>query len=639
MMTKRTRFSLALALFAVALPALSPGARAQETEEEPPQTEFEGSFTLGWRSVDVGGRQEKYRQHINVDDGASLFGLDFLLRPKGDFADEVRLDANNLGGQPFESIDLSIRKFGAYQFNLGRREASYFYEDVILPVELGNARLANAGDFHHFNFRRVRDFASLDFRLTERARLDVAFDRFTKLGESTTTLDVSRDEFEMDQPIDEKLDELKVNFQYSWDKATLQLRETHQEYDNARTIFLPGRSLGENTTNNTILDFYFLDQPTDMESQQHHVSLSLRPTDRLNVTLAGALLDFDLDTKPSERSQGIGFNNVPFSTDTSGHTQLDRELQLFDVDLSYLINPRVSVVAGVRQHDLEQNGDVFFGGEDAASRWDVRTQTIEAGVEVAVAEGVTVGAGLREENRDVDWSITEDGEPHSDASETDHTGYYLTAGWSPNRIVRLQAQFEDSSYDNPFTLSSPTDRQRVRLQARVNHGSGFFGSGTLLQYRFENNVAQNGARGWQSDFDSLSLRAGYRTDGLEASLGYSFIDTERRVDRIVTTAPGFGGGEQFLFPVLFQSDADFIDGAIRWQALEMLTLGANIRFYENSGSFDRDQDDYRIYADVELPNSYLLHLGYRSIDYDEPVRGFNNYDADITEFGVGYRFH
>ena len=70
-----------------------------------------------------------------------------------------------------------------------------------------------------------------------------------------------------------------------------------------------------------------------------------------------------------------------------------------------------------------------------------------------------------------------------------------------------------------------------------------------------------------------------------------------------------------------------------------MTLGANLRLYENDGNFDREQDDYRIYADIELPNNYLIHLGYRSVDYDEPVAGFNNYDADITEFGFGYRYN
>ena len=97
--------------------------------------------------------------------------------------------------------------------------------------------------------------------------------------------------------------------------------------------------------------------------------------------------------------------------------QLDRELQLFDFDLSYLINPRLSIVAGVRQHDLEQDGGVGFGSENASSEWDISTQTLEAGLEVAVAEGFTLGVGLREENREADWTIAEGGAPNTHAEE------------------------------------------------------------------------------------------------------------------------------------------------------------------------------------------------------------------------------
>ena len=596
-------------------------------QDDEPENEWDGSFTLGWRSVDVGGREEKYRQHIDIDDGASLFGLDFLYRPKGDFADELRIDASNLGGQPFESMSFSVRKFGNYHFKLGRRESNYFYEDVILPTELSDVRLSDAGDFHHFDFRRVRDFASLNVRLNPRATLDVGFDRYSKRGESTTTLDVSRDEFEMDQPIDEKLDDFKVGFQYTWDKATLLLRETYQQYDNARSIFLPGQSPGENTTNATILDFYFLDQPTDMKSRQHLATLNLRPNDRVLVTVSGSLMDMELDTLPSERSQGISFRGDPFTTDVQGDVGLDRELELFDVDFSYLINPRVSVVAGARQQSLDQDGTVRFGSEDGSGNWEIDTTILEAGIEVAATEGVTLGFGLREENRDADWVVAEGGDQAVHAQETDHTGYYLTAGWRVNKMLRLHAEFEDSSYDDPFTLSSPTDRQRLRLQARFSQQSGFFGSGTYLAHSVENNNSQ-----WDSDFDSLSLRAGYRRNGVEASVGYSFIDVERSVDQAIN-------GGAWLVPIFFQSDADFVDASINWQALDGLTLGADIRFYENDGSFEREQDDFRVFADIDLTDHYLLHVGYRSVDYEEPVAGFNDYDADIAEIGFGYRFN
>jgi hypothetical protein len=51
-----------------------------------------------------------------------------------------------------------------------------------------------------------------------------------------------------------------------------------------------------------------------------------------------------------------------------------------------------------------------------------------------------------------------------------------------------------------------------------------------------------------------------------------------------------------------------------------------------------ERDDLRVLFDYELTRGYLLHLGLRSIDYEENARGLNDYDADIVEVGVGYRF-
>ena len=267
-MNKSTHnLSLILAIAALLLSLFPTTALAQDEEAE---AEFEGSFTLGWRSVDVDGRDEKYRQHIGIDDGASLFGLDFYYRPKSDIADEVRLNASNLGGQPFESFDFSVRKFGNYNFKLGRRESTYFYEDIILPVELSNPRIGNAGDFHHFDFRRVRDFASLEYRITPRAKLDVAFDRYSRRGESTTTLDVSARRVR-NGPADGRAarriqSQLPVRLGQSHPDSA---RESYQEFDNSRHIFLPRPVFGRE------------------HQQQHDPGLLLpRPADRYGVAAA-----------------------------------------------------------------------------------------------------------------------------------------------------------------------------------------------------------------------------------------------------------------------------------------------------------------------------------------------------------------
>ncbi|NJL28002.1 MAG: hypothetical protein HC897_08920 [Thermoanaerobaculia bacterium] len=120
---------------------------------------------------------------------------------------------------------------------------------------------------------------------------------------------------------------------------------------------------------------------------------------------------------------------------------------------------------------------------------------------------------------------------------------------------------------------------------------------------------------------------------MHASVGYSLIETERSIDQLITL-----GTVLRPFPILYESDADFLDARLRWQVAERWALGGDVRFYENSGTFPIERDDWRVYAEVDLTESYLLHVGYRTVDYDEGLANFDDYDADITEFAVGYRW-
>jgi hypothetical protein len=598
---------------------------------------FDGEFRIGYRSVDVGGTETKYKEDLNLEDGPRLFELRFDLVPSEglrQYADRVQLDLTNFGGDPFESFRLAVQKYGRYDFRYQRTESIYFYEDIILPVALADPRLSSGGDFHHFNFERVRDTASLKLHFNPRATLNVGFNRYTKVGESTTTLDVQRDEFEFDRPIDESYYDFNVGFEYSWSKVTLILEERWREYDNLVEIFLPGQSLGENATNATILDFFFLDQPYSFDSQQHVVRLNANPTEKLLITASAIVQSLDLDVEAEESSAGIGFTGAPFTTDAEGSGEIDRDSDLFDVDVSYLVTDRVAIIGAVRQHSLDQEGSFVYEGELNFGTWDIETTGVDLGVEVTVSPQVVISGGLRYESRDVDFGIAAEGDDlETEQESTDHDGFFVNVAWRPSKVFRLDGEFEDSSYDDPFTLTSPTDRQRYRVRAQAHMPSGFYFQGSVLAHRYENDTVD-----WQSDRDQYTLRLGYVKDALNLTFGYSVIEIDRSVDQIVTTAPGFGGGVMFDFPILYEADADFFDGRIRYKASERFTLGGDFRLYDNSGTFGISRDDFRGWVEIGFAEDYYLHLGYRTIDYDEDDFDFDDYDADIAEISIGYRW-
>ena len=596
---------------------------------------FTGRFLAGYRSVDVGGSSTKFREDLNLEDGPRLFELsfDFTAPENVRSLDRLELDLSNLGGDPFESFRFAAKKHGRYELGYRRTVAETFYADVILPVALSDPRLSNAGDFHTFDYERVRDTGSFGFRFNRRAKLDVGWERFTRHGESTTTLDISRDEFELDRPIDESYDEISVGLELSWPKATLVLEERLREFDNAVELFLPGLSLGEDPEDATILDFFFLDQPYDSETQQHTARLSARPTDRLLIRAAASIQALDLDVEAAETSQGIAFNGNPFATDLAGGGEISRDAELLDLDVTYLLRDRIALVGGLRRHHFDQEGDFLFGDDLGRGAWDVESTSAEAGLELHVSSALTLGFGLRIEEREVESAAEGGGETFAEDEKTDHTGFYGNLAWRPSKELRVDLELEDSSYNDPFTTSSPTDRQRLRLRGRYRWANGCYLQGTFRAHRSENE-----ASGWEADSDQVDLRGGYRREGLDLSAGYSVIDTEREIDQQVTTAPGFGGGVMFLYPVDYRSDADFFDGRIRWRPVEGWAVGGELRFYANDGSFGLDRDDLRLFVERELASGYLMRAAWRTVDYDEDASDFDDHDADITELSVGYRW-
>jgi hypothetical protein len=604
--------------------ALAPAAGAQDDAET-----FAGRIVLGYRSVDVNGTDTKYREDLNLSDGPRLMDLDIDFTPTGtvrSFVDRIQLDVNDLGDDPFQTLRLAVDKFGQFRFSYDRWESEYFYQDIILPAELADIRQSTGGDFHHFDFDRVRDRAQLDVTLSPRAELNFGFDRFSKTGESTTTLDLSRDEFEVEKPIDEERFDYTAGFQYSWDKVTLILDERYSEYDNAYSIFLPGFSLGENPTGAS-LDFFFLDQPYDYSSYQHTLRVVARPTSDWIVRASGSLQTLDLDLDATERSQGVDFSGNPFTTDLTGSGEIERDADLFDLDLTYIINDRFAVVGGYYYRNLDQDGAFTFGGSRNEGVWEIETSGVEGGLEVTLSSELTVTGGLRFESRDVTHGAVEGAgaEPLELQDEsTDHDGYFATVAWRPSSAYGFTLDYETDSFDDPFTLASPTDRSRIRARGQVNLDNGFWGSASYLLTEYENDNS-----GWDAETEQLLARAGYRAGRFDASLGWSSISLDRFADFAVPAIPTLPARD-------YTAESDFIDGLLRFQATEALTLGGEIRFYENDGSFALERDDYRLFGEYRYERGFLYRLSYRSVDYDEGAFDFDDYDADIIDFGVGW---
>ncbi len=613
-------FQIGFPIAAVSFAAISPGL-AQSVSDSP----LTGSVSLGTRTVEVGGAITKYREDINLDDGVRLFDLTLRYAPPRDaesIVDRVDLNASNLGGDPNESVSLSVRKYGAYNLKLDHRRSEYFYEDTIVPAELASIDSVTGGDFHHFDFERVRDTASLDLDLSPDTKLSFGLERQTRSGESTTTLDVQRDEFELDRPIDESLNALTAGIQHSWDKVTVVFQEEVKEFENTNEVFLPGASAGTNPLDPADLQFLFLDQSYDFKSRAHLVRVLANPTPRFQLRAALRREDLDLDMNASEMSEGNTFTGVPFATDISGGAVIGRDLDFDEIDFKFNVNEKIRLVGGVRSSSLDQRGFLAFGAEDGAGAWDIDTDGFEIGAEFAARENLVISLGISNEERDSTGSHAFAGAQSADRVVTDRDGYFARVLYETENGLELSGSVEENSVDNPFALASATDNRRYKISIRHRWDNGFSLTGSHRRTDVENDNS-----GWAIDTEQTAVRLAYRDARLQVSGGYTAVDTARSIDQLV--AAGF---RQDLFVIRYTADSSFIDTSARWVVNDNLAIGGDIRRYENGGSYALDRDDFRAFAGFRLSDDYTLEIAYRELDYLEDI--FDDYDAEILELAI-----
>jgi hypothetical protein len=613
---------LALASALIAAVASAPGGAQQSP---PPANALAGSLSLGVRSVDVDGTETKYREDVNLDDGGRLFGLDVsYVAPTGDTpVDRVELNAANLGGDPFESIHFGVRKYGRYDLKLDRRRSEYFYEDTILPAAAASVSGSTGGDFHTFDFERIRSTAALDVDVTPATRVSLGLQNQSRTGDSTTTLGVERDEFDLDKPLDESLNTANVGVRQSWDSVTLIVDEEVRDFENSSELFLPGASAGRNAADTAELQFFTFDQSYDLAMRSHSLRVLAAPTARLDLAAGWRLESLKLDLEGDEQASGRSAGGAPFTTSRSGPGAVGRDIEIVDVDLGFALGERVRLVGAARRSTLEQNGELTIGPSVGASTWDIETDGYDIGAELALSPPLTVAVGWSSESRSTTYGWLFDADAVARDSDTDRAGYFARLLFHPKGGLEVTASVEHNSIDDPFTLASPTSSTRYRATARWRWNNGI-----SLSANYRNTDAHNDVSNWLADTEQFDTRVIYQRARLHVSGGYTHVDMERAVEQAVTA-----GSRVTVFAIDYAARSSFRDVSARWQVNERFAIGGDLRAYDNHGSFRLTRDDFRAFLDVRMGEDYLFEIAYRDLDYAEDA--YDYYDAGILELAFG----
>ena len=589
------------------------------------ENDFYGDFLFGYRYVDTSGALTKYKEDFNLFDGIRLFRFNIHYQPQNEgLFDRLDVYADNLGGDPFETLSVYIQKFGNYRFRFDRRKSAYFYNDM---REAGG----HLYDLHTFDYERVRDSGSLKVALHDSVDLIMDFDRYSKEGESVTTFDINRIEFEFDSPINEEYRNVSIGLQVRLNsRYSFLIQEQVMDYENSSSLFLPGfADGGPEARYPSALKYFHLNQPYAINSNLHALKVNAQPFDNLILQGAVQLRGQDLDLDYSESAAGTNYLNRLFSYSFSGTGSFEREIQLYDFDATYLLMNKLAVLGAVRYHDFEQEGTLAYDGVSETSFLGYSTLGFESGLQYQFSPGIAASAGYRREAREYQGTETVNFE-----EQTVRSGFYGNLNLRISRLIRVSADYQHGIYDNPFTLISPTDFYRTRITAGLSY-EGFSVDASYLRNQTASDIL---GELWESYTDRVHFRAGYRAGPARVSAGYTLINTVHESERIVSFPPSWYGSGTFAWDVFYEGRSNLLNASLNYDISEQIKIGAYGNYYDNSGTWELSRTMLNGFIEYMFSNGLVSHFRYRYIDFNEERSSTNNYSADIVEISFGYRW-
>jgi hypothetical protein len=508
---------------ATASAAASEAKPAAAAESPVPDGEswLTGSIDFGYRwRTDIAGNPNVYRSIVNLGSGPKLLGTDFKITdPKHRLFDTLETRAYTWGGEPYQTLQVNIRKQGVYDLNGAYRDFAYFnnlpsFANPLLSRGIYQSQRA-------FDLRRKLSSFQLDMRPGSRFIPYVAFERASGFGNGVTTLVSDANEY----AVPTRLDEVMNNFRAG---GRLELRRFHATIEQGGTTFDDRQNVFETQLNSGNRTLPYLGQTLGLRNMlaTYGVNGTSYYSKALFSAQAASWLDLYgqyLYSRPESTlsfNQSVTGNNVVssqllFYTQqqylVSSFARLPHTSGSFGAELrpfsrlrlvSSWLTDRVSVTGAARTNErlTTASGVTPLGVAVTSGLTNNYSQA-----EVMALYDVTRKINLRGGYRRV-WSdarqfvLPQTGLPGTDASYLRRDVALGGATWRPFSKLSLNADAEVARSGQAYFRTSLYDYQRLSARARYQLLKELHLSG---DFWWLNNQNPTPASGW--DFNGQRL--------------------------------------------------------------------------------------------------------------------------------------
>lgn len=629
-----------------------------------------GGVEVGYRDASVDGNEDKYREDVNLSDGAlRLFGFDLGWRPADSGAlDELTLEAQGLGGEPYASARLRARKVGRWDLKARYRSSEFFYRDA-------GYFFREDGDLHTWDAKRTSYGLDLSVRAADWLTLRAGADRKDRDGDSTTSRYLQRDEFRLRRPADQTATTywLGADLRLGW--ADLTIEQRLASYENRWVITTAANE--EEAPGGAVIDDYRQVHTQDADTPVTRLLVAGRPTEWLRFSAGYTRADAELDYRVAGAWSGMDYDDTPagdppedFETSLANAGKVERTVDVLTADVSLRpIEDFEFTIEGSRR-TYDQDGTIDWvedqvGGKDDGTyrvegrlRNELEVDAFGVTGRWEAAEGLSLSAGVGLEKRKAAFEIA------GPEVTTERTYYRGGLRYRRNDLFDLKIGLERGSDDDPYTPASPTEIERIRADITVKPGGG-----TRLAARFKDETRKNDLTyplGLPTDdvppatafggarFDVTSWGATFgwaRGERVDLEIGYDRTEIQSDADLVYLT--GYS-----LVPILdvfttldptrYASDQDAIRGRVRVVVGKGVSLLGSASVVSNDGTFPIDWNVYGAEARWQHGSGLYTRLAFDRYHLDEtnpyagdpatPTPDVNDYEADLWTVALGYRF-
>lgn len=654
----RRRSAVVNIVVAAAVFALPELGNTQESEAPFANYSMESTMAAGYRSVNIDGAKEKYREDYDLRSGGRLFNL--MVKgnssaPETTSVDRFHLEIDTPGDEPVSHFRLSAadRERFDMRANFIRSRYEYAVPQLYEAAVPGNIR---TDDLHDYDFNRTNGSVDLTIRPPDLPTLYFGYRLYRLSGDSISAVRIpAGDTFLVQAPIDTVTNVGLVGTSFRAFDTDVTLRQEYRRVDRDQTLLDPLHPAGLDPSDDSRLSYYrsqqdqHIDIPATTMRLKRSVGESVDLTAGYFFSRAAMSFDYSRNRRGTANTGGLGG-----SATASGQGEATLTTHVADAAMRVSVSENLRVHGTYRLNDRSQDGssEEFsnFGTFDSETEDDVTVHRLSGEVEWEPAPNLLLRGGVRYSRREAELSGS------GNDITTPSLGAIGSVRFRPWSFVNLFARYENARMDDPFVVPGdatnvpPLPDREISLSLTNRGSAGITISPRqwlAIDYRFIADSREN------DSFDARSRTFGNSValtltpiTGLTFFASYTRRDFDARADILMAPlyepSPSVQDGAENVFASVLRYDFSLLGQ--KWGT------GCNVTFVGSNNSLQpRLEPDGRRRTSFDLDRidgggfmtlyHHLLEptVEFRIIDYNQRPLTMNDYQATVVLFKVTKR--